>query len=130
MVPSGHEHNLAVARDDHLIELGVGRVHTLERVSIRLVELIEIDLFEIGFEQAPGSVQPMNIVLVRRVGTPIAWRGIDLHGDEAMAIEPGRENRVDLACGVSSTANLDGNPLGCHQTWRMFALRPAPTAGK
>src|SRR5215472_11873407 len=97
MITSRPQDELAFSRNNHLIQLGIGRINSLKRVAVRLVELVEVDFFEFGFKQTTGGIHSMDIVLVRRVRAPVPRGRIDLHCDEAMAVEAGGENGVNLA---------------------------------
>jgi len=82
-----HEYNVVSAREHDLVQSPVFGVHALDGVAFGPVNLVKVDFFEVGFEQRAVRGEAVFVVFVRGVGTPVAGRGIDFDGDEAVTGE-------------------------------------------
>src|SRR5882762_9349999 len=74
-----------------------------------------------------NGIDSMNVMFVRRVGTPVACGRLDFHGNQPLAMEAGRENGVDLAGGTATSADFDGSRFGCNLARRVASSPQAPT---
>jgi len=104
-----HEYNVVSAREHDLVQSPVFGVHALDGVAFGPVNLVKVDFFEVGFEQRAVRGEAVFVVFVRGVGTPVAGRGIDFDGDEAVTVEARVEEAINLPGGVCAAANLDGD---------------------
>ena len=115
MIPLRHEHHVVVTRHEQGVD-GIARpvqrrgrigVDPLVGVALGPVDLVIIDLFQIRLDDTPCGIDFMHVVFMRRITRPAAARRIDLDDNQAMTIEAGGHDVVDLARDVVAAANLD-----------------------
>src|SRR5258708_7444957 len=106
-----------------MLERRFGRgIDALEGEALRLTESVVIDLFQVRLHNRAVLVRFMDIVLVRRVARPVAARSVDLHDHQTVTWEAGRDDAIDLACGIIATANLHCDVLWCDQAWHVILI--------
>ena len=96
------EQQIAVVDDVGLVDPAVGGVEPLQAEAVGRIDPVVVDLFEIGLARHVADV-----VLVRRIGRPVAARGEDLDDQQAVGGKLGLDDVVDLARGVAGAADLD-----------------------
>ena len=80
-----------------------------------MIQLVEVDLFEIGFQYFSSLISLMDVMLVWRVARPVAARSVDLYYDEMVTRESWRYDVVNLPCRIIPAANLDLDIQGCNE---------------
>ena len=113
-----------------LVQPTIGSIHALDGVAFRPVQLIEIHFLQVGLQQLARFAHPVLIVLVGRIGTPVAGGGVDLNADQPLAGESGRHDAVDLAGGVATAADLHRHLFRPDQSGGVVLVCPAPGVGQ
>ena len=134
VIALGDQHHVVVTGDDGRVDgvaglvqrrIGAG-IDSLQGIALRPVELVVVDLIQVGLDQAAVGGDPVDIVLVRRVARPVAAGGVDLHHDQPLARKAGWEHLVDLAGGVIAPANFDADLGRGDQPRREFLIGRDP----
>ena len=122
MVSLWNEHQLPVAHRHRLVDAPVRGVHLLHRESLRPLDPVVVNLFEIHLIR-----RVVHVVLVRRIARPVACRRKYLHHHQPLRQKSGRQHGVDLPRRVSTAANLDPHVRWRHQPRRvlLFSLAVA-----
>src|SRR5689334_13490882 len=95
-------------------------------VPIRLVNLVEIDLFQIRFDEMARLILDMNIMFVRRITAPVSARRIYFHQYESMYWRPRRQQIIDLATHVVAPANGNSDVLRLDEPGFVVLIRWNP----
>src|SRR5262245_13461002 len=97
-------------------------IHSLNGITLGTVDPVIIDFFQIHF--ARGI---MHVMLVGRVARPVPAGCIDLAHEQAMRLESGLDNMVDLARCVTASADFYSNIRRRDEFSRVWLFRPAVT---
>jgi hypothetical protein len=97
-------------------------INPLKRIALRAIQFIEVDLIQIGFQEAPIRPELVHIVLVGRVAGPVSPRCIDFDDHQPPAREAGRDDAVDLPGRVVAATNFNGDVCGGNEAGRIVRL--------
>src|SRR5690606_26304252 len=110
-----NQYHIVVPRPDYLVQGPVFCIHLLDGIGPGFLEFIEIGLFLDRLQNVSLGIQNPFVVLVRREGTPVPRRGIDLPTDHFTAPEAGGDQIVELPCGIVPTKNNDRGFFRCYE---------------
>ena len=110
VVAPRHEHDLAVADGDRLVDRAVRRVDALERETVRRSDAVVVGLLEIRLAR-----RVVDVVLVRRIAGPVAGRRDDLRYEQGLGRRLLHQDVVDLARLTAAAARLVPHVLRCEQ---------------
>src|SRR5918993_1343918 len=125
VIPLRHQQQVAVVDHVGRVGLSVRGVEPLQPKSIRGVNPVVIDLLEIGLVR-----HVVHVMLVWRIGGPVAARCEDLHHEETISRERRFDDVVDLARRIARAADLNLHIVRRHQPRRESMLRAGSTHGQ
>ena len=102
VIALGDQQQIAIVDDVGGVGLAVRGVEPLQPEAVRRVDAVVVDLFQVGLAR-----HVVHVVLVGRIGGPVAAGREDLHHQQAVGGERRLDDVVDLARGVAGAANLD-----------------------
>src|SRR5581483_8101007 len=107
-------------------DAAIGGINTLDRVTVGSVYLVVVNLVQVGFQNLAAVVGAVYVVLVRRVGGPVAARRVDFDADQAVTREAHRDRVDNLAGGAATAPNLNSAVGGRDQPRRAIPVRSGP----
>src|SRR5690554_73548 len=114
VVAARHQHRVAVADGDGLVERAVAGVDALERKALRRADAVVVGFLQRGFLAGHGGV-----VLVRRVAGPVPARRHHLHHQQAVGRLGLGQDVAHVARIGAGAANLARHPAGVDHPRRL-----------
>src|SRR4029453_8538991 len=112
-----HQDQLTVTYGESRIEFSIGSIYPLNRVAFWTIDLVIIDFLQIDF---CGRI--VDVMFMGWITRPVAAGCVHLNDHQPLCLKLRLKNVVDLARGISASADLDFDFIWRNQTRRIAAF--------